>query len=259
MGDGHGRPIFVVGCHRSGTTLLRLILDSHPHISCGPETLFLTEFAERITGDGHWAHFALYGFPRNYWLRQIAAMFDRVQSDYAASRGKVRWADKTPRYALSVGLIAEMFPDCQIVHLIRDGRDVVASHQRTWGYLSGVKATAKWPYYIRAVQAVGRRLPPERYLEVRYEDLVADPKETVARLLEFLDEPWDDAVLHYDEHQHDVHSLYHDESARRRAESADGATIYRARAGTAGKGLDPLLRVLAGLLSRRTLRDLGYR
>jgi hypothetical protein len=259
MGDAYGRPIFVVGCHRSGTTLLRLILDSHPHISCGPETLFLTEFAERITGERHWAHFAHYGFPREYWLRQIAAMFDRVQSDYAARRGKLRWADKTPRYALSLGLIAEMFPDCQVVHLIRDGRDVVASHRRSWGYLSGLKATAKWPYYVGAVRAVGRRLPPDRYHEVRYEELVVDPKATVARLLAFLGEPWDDAVLRYDEHQHDVQSLYHDESTRRRAESADGATIYRARVGAGGRGLDPLLRVLACLAGRRTSRNLGYR
>ncbi len=258
MGDRTSAPIFVVGCHRSGTTLLRLILDSHPNISCGPETLFLTEFAERIVGERNWPHFAHYGFPRDYWLRQIAAMFDRFQSDYAARRGKARWADKTPRYALSVGVVAEMFPDCQIVHLIRDGRDVVASHRSSWGYLSGVKATAKWPYYVRTAREAGHRLPSGRYHELRYEDLVLDTKATVGRMLEFLGEPWDDAVLHHEEQEHDVRSLYYEESAKRRATSADGCAVYRARVGTAGRGLDPVLRTLTSLACRSTLRELEY-
>lgn len=254
-----GRPIFVVGCHRSGTTLLRLILDSHPNISCGPETLFLTEFAERITGEQHWEHFSHYGFSREYWLRQIAEMFARFQSDYAARRGKARWADKSPQYALSVGLIAEMFPDCQIVHLIRDGRDVVASHRTSWGYLAGVKATAKWPYYVRAARTAGTLLPPDRYHELRYEDLVLDTKGTVADLLGFLGEPWDDAVLHHEEQSHDVRPTYYERAAKRRAVSADGGGVYRARVATAGRGLDPLLRTLTSVTARRTLRDLEYR
>lgn len=259
MGDMSSGPIFIVGCHRSGTTLLRLILDSHPNISCGPETRFLTEFADRITGERHWQHFEHYGFPREYWLHQVAAMFDRFQSDYAARRGKARWADKTPRYALSVGLIAEMFPDCQIVHLIRDGRDVVASHRTSWGYVSGMKATAKWPYYIRVAREAGRQLPPERYHELRYEDLVLDTKGTVGRLLEFLGEPWDDAVLRHDEQEHDVQARYYERSAHRRATSPSGGAVYRARVATAGRDLDPVLRAMTTLTARRTLRELGYR
>lgn len=259
MGEGKSRPIFVVGCHRSGTTLLRLILDSHPNISCGPETRFLTEFAERITGPRHWQHFEHYGFPREYWLQQVAAMFDRFQSDYAERRGKKRWADKTPRYALSVGLIAEMFPDCQVVHLIRDGRDVVASHRSSWGYFAGMKATAKWPHYIHVAREAGRRLAPDRYHELRYEDLVLDTRSTVCELLEFLGEPWDDAVMRHDKQEHDVQARYYERSARRRAASSDGAAVYRARVATAGRGLDPLLRTLTALAAGRTLRELEYR
>ncbi|HEV8165823.1 MAG TPA: sulfotransferase, partial [Actinomycetota bacterium] len=64
MADAH-RPIFIVGCQRSGTTLLRLILDAHPNISCGPETRFLEDLA-RITGDGNWPRMRLFGFPKEY-------------------------------------------------------------------------------------------------------------------------------------------------------------------------------------------------
>ncbi len=64
MGDrGRHRPIFIVGCHRSGTTLLRIIMDSNPHISCGPETRFLADLA-KITGE-HWPRMQLYGTQRN--------------------------------------------------------------------------------------------------------------------------------------------------------------------------------------------------
>src|SRR6266513_2346410 len=181
------RPIFIVGCQRSGTTLLRLMLDSHPNISCGPETRFLQDFA-KLTSES-WDRLSLYGFPKSYWL----------EAEYAKSRGKTRWADKPPRYALSLGYINELFPTSQIVHVIRDGRDVVASHRDRWGYWSAVKAVAKWARYIRSARRVGDRLPGDRYTEVRYEDLVLDTGATMRSLLQYLGEPWDDAVLHHDQ------------------------------------------------------------
>src|SRR5205085_6800691 len=168
------RPIFIVGCQRSGTTLLRLMLDSHPNVSCGPETRFLQDFA-KLTSES-WDRLSLYGFPKSYWLDKSAEFFDSFQTEYAKSRGKTRWADKTPRYALSLGYINELFPASQIVHVIRDGRDVGASHRDRWGYWSAVKAVEKWQRYIRAARRVGERMPGDRYAEVRYEELVRDPE-----------------------------------------------------------------------------------
>jgi hypothetical protein len=87
---GAEAPIFIVGCQRSGTTMLRLILDSHSRISCGPETRFLEDM-ERIVGSD-WKRLSQYGFPREEWLRRIAGFFGGIQHDYAVSRGKQRWA-----------------------------------------------------------------------------------------------------------------------------------------------------------------------
>ena len=251
------RPIFVVGCQRSGTTLLRLMLDSHPNISCGPETRFLADFA-KVTGEG-WDRMGLYGFAKEYWYEKFAEFFDSFQTEYAKGRGKTRWADKTPRYALSLDFIDSLFPDSQIVHVVRDGRDVVASHRDRWGYRSAVKAVEKWPRYIRTARAFGAGLPADRYLEVRYERLVGDTEKELRRLLSFLDEPWDAAVLDHEGAQHDVAGQYETRSAKRRETSGDDGAVYANRVGAHHRENDPLLRALLWLRARRELKALGYR
>src|SRR3954453_6132576 len=119
MSTGDQRPIFIVGCQRSGTTLGGLMLDSHPNISCGPETRFLADMAKITTEN--WKRMSHFGFDKDYWHRSIARFFEGIQQDYAASKGKTRWADKTPRYALSLGFIDQLFPRCQVIHVVRDG------------------------------------------------------------------------------------------------------------------------------------------
>jgi hypothetical protein len=234
--------------------LLRLILDSHENLSCGPETRFLADMA-KITGQ-NWRRLAHYGFPKEYWHDKIAAFFDSIMSDYAARRGKSRWADKTPLYALSLDFITELFPECQVIHVIRDGRDVVASHRERWGYWSAVKAVEKWPRYIRAAREVGAQLSPDRYIEVRYEELVRDTEKTMRGLLDFLGEPWDPTVLEHDKVEHDVADKYAPFASSRRKGDGEQA-VYRSRVG-AGKRIDPMLRLLFAVRSGRFRKELGY-
>jgi hypothetical protein len=251
-------PIFIVGCHGSGTTLLRLLLDSHPNISCGPETRFLADFA-RITRPPLWPHLKQYGFSEEYWHHKFADLFDSFKSDYARRHGKTRWADKTPRYALYLDYLDDLFPSCQVVHVIRDGRDVVASHKGRWGYISAVKASKKWPMYIRAARTVGNRLSPSRYYEVRYEDLVDDTEATLRKLLDFLGEPWDDALLAHDAKPHDVNPRYLAFSSKRRSMAGEQGPVYRSRIGAHRRELGPGFRLLTRVLGGRELRALGYR
>lgn len=250
------RPVFVVGCQRSGTTMLRLVLDSHSSISCGPETRFLADL-ERIVGSD-WKRLSQYGFTQEEWLQRIATFFDGVQGDYARERGKRRWADKTPLYALSLDFITRVFPDCQVVHVIRDGRDVAVSHRKRFGYWSSVKSAVKWPKYIAAARAAGSRLPPDRYYELRYESVVDDTEKALRGLFEFLDEPWEPEVLNYDKHQHDVPEKYHAEAQRRRKGARSSGSIYRSRVGSYHRELDPATRLLFWAFGRSTLKELGY-
>jgi hypothetical protein len=254
MGDA---PIFLVGCHRSGTTLLRLVLDSHSRIACGPETRFLTGLA-RIVGPDR-ERLARFGFDERDWLRRINEFFGGVHADYAKARGKARWADKTPLYTMALPFVTQVFPDAQIVHLIRDGRDVVLSHRKRFGYWSAVKCVVKWPRYIHAGRAAGTPMPPGRYHELRYEDAVNEPETTMRALFEFLDEPWEPEVLDYAAKPHDVAGKYTVEADRRRAAAGTGTAIYDSRVGSYRRELDPLLRLLVWLFARGTLRELGYR
>ncbi len=251
-------PIFIVGCQRSGTTLLRLILDSHPNISCGPETRFLEDLA-KVTREPFWPHMAQYGFPIEYWYEKFGTMFDSFQREYASRRGKTRWADKTPRYALCLDFITQAFPTCQVIHVIRDGRDVVASHRDRFGWWPAVKSVKKWPLYIETARKAGAALPPGRYCEIRYEELVGDTEGSLRKLLDFLGEPWDDAVLEHDRHPHDVPSKYKQFTASRRTATKERTAIYKSVGGAGRKKLNPLLRALFMVVAGRTLRDLGYR
>lgn len=250
-------PIFLVGCQRSGTTMLRLVLDSHSRISCGPETRFLPDLRRIVDSD--WPRLARFGLPREDWLRRIADFFGGVHADYAAGRGKARWADKTPLYALSIDFVTEVFPDAQIVHVIRDGRDVVVSHRKRFGYWSAVKCVVKWPRYIRTARAFGATLPPGQYHELRYEDAVGEPDKSLRALFEFLGEPWEPGVLEYADRPHDVAGKYTVEADRRRAAAGTDSAIYASRVGTYKRELDPFLRILVRVFSGPMLKELGYR
>src|SRR3972149_1003052 len=113
-----GPPIFVIGSPRSGTTLVRLILDSHPRISCGEETHFLRDL-ESIVGR-HWPLISTYGFDQEWWLRRIAGLYEGFQAAVLARSGKARWAEKGPTYTLHLDFIERLFPDPVYVHLVRD-------------------------------------------------------------------------------------------------------------------------------------------
>ncbi len=251
------RPIFIVGSPRSGTTLLRLILDSHSKISCGAETHYLLGLAP-IVG-GRWDAMSRYGFDREYWLDKIAAFHSSAHEEYAQRRGKARWADKTPQYGRILGFLDELYPDCQMIHVIRNGLDVVASHKDRWGYGSARGATRNWRDDILTIRDQAAALPETRYTEVRYESLVAEPEKTVRAVLEFLGEDWEDGIIDYEQHDHGRGTFGPSHTSKRRDEGGEASTVYRSRVGVGGKELDPLLRLLFRKRSGKLQRELGYR
>jgi hypothetical protein len=252
-----GPPIFVIGSPRSGTTLLRLVLDSHPRISCGEETHFLRSL-EAIVGRD-WPLVETYGLPRTWWLARIRELYEGFQGEVLAASGKARWAEKDPTYTLHLPFIEALFPDARYVHLVRDGHDVVASFRDRWGYRSAARAArSEWARYVQAAMALGVRLGPERFLEVRYERIVADPERETRRLFAFLGEEWDARVIDFDPSEHAATERYRWFTAQRREAGGEAGTIYRSRVGTGGRSLDPLLRTILRRRHGRLLRQLGY-
>lgn len=194
------RPIFVVGCPRSGTTLLRLILDSHPSISAGPESRFL--WGIRAIEERNWSTLAGFGLSLDEWHANVRSLFEAFHLRYAEHTGKVRWADKSPDYALILDYVDTLYPDSQIVHIVRDPRDVIDAWRRFYGVKSMHRAARSWVRYVRSAHEFANRKGGDKAIELRYEDLARDPEPTLRTLFSWLEEPWSDDVLEFADHSH---------------------------------------------------------
>jgi len=200
-GTGERRPpIFVVGCPRSGTTMLRQILDSHSQVSCGPETRFL--WGMRGIEERNWTTLAGFGLSIEEWHAQVRSLFESLHTRYAQSQGKSRWADKSPDYALMLDYIDALYPDSQVVHVVRDPRDVIESWMHFYGPRSVRRAATSWVRYVRAAHDFARTHLEHRSIELRYEDLVEAPESTLRRLFAWLGERFEEDVLHFAERRH---------------------------------------------------------
>jgi sulfotransferase family protein len=215
--EGSGPPFFVVGSARSGTTLLRLMLNAHPDVAVPPESRFVTELWNGAPDVEPRAFLdALAAHPRfTAWELPIASVEDIIGGQpsisyrdaidatyvaYARARGKSRWGDKTPRYVEHIPFLARLFPDARFLHLVRDGRNVALSYADVpFGPKTVAKAAELWAKRVSAGMTAGRSLEPGRYLELRYEDLVADIEARTKELTAFLDLPFDPGMLDYTE------------------------------------------------------------
>ena len=213
-------PLVLLGVSRSGTTLLRAVLDRSAGLAIPDESFFVPLLARRhgrrvepsrflddvrrLPAVAAWGVSAGDVAPR---LRPgmpagqaIAAIFEA----YAEGQGKPRWGDKTPMYMRHLPLLERLFPEAQYVHLVRDGRDAATSFlqlpegtfTRTWAHPASATAFAcLWRTEVEATRALGARVGPGRYLEARYEDLVRDAERVVRWICAFAGLPYAPEML----------------------------------------------------------------
>jgi Sulfotransferase family len=130
--------------------------------------------------------------------RAIAAIYEV----HAEEQGKQRWGDKTPMYMRHLSLLRRLFPDALYVHLIRDGRDAALSFLampegvafETWAH---PRSVADFACVWRTEVAAAQKLRGDRYLEVRYEDLVSDAPAVLRRICSFAGLPYESAMTEY--------------------------------------------------------------
>jgi hypothetical protein len=282
---------FIVARGRSGTTLLRAMLNAHPDMAVPPESHFVVPMLRRrrrLEARGHLLidDFVAdlsgrYGFRR--WGLDVRDVEGRLRSSgsltlpdairevfgvFAERHGKGRYAEKTPINVLHIPLLARTFSEARFVHVIRDGRDVALSYlDADFGSGSIPEAALYWRRFVRKGMRSGARLLPDRYLEVRYEHLVAEPETVLRSVCEFLDLGFHPVMLRYHERADDLlrttsHSEHHSRIALpptqglrnwRREMDPDALAMFEA---IAGDLLDELgYERGAPIVTRRTRRE----
>jgi hypothetical protein len=220
--------LFIVGCARSGTTLVHRIVDAHPDIAITPEMHWITRQFMRGNGlvaselvselAGH-KRFAQFEIPRQQFEGLLGSgeavpyptFLNRVFGLYGKIKNKPLVGNKTPAYVRNIPTFHAHWPEAKFVHIIRDGRDVCMSilnwkkAERTVGRYASweedpVSTTALWwERKVRKGREDGAALGPGLYHEMLYEELVEDPQRECKRLCEFLGVPYDDAMIRFHE------------------------------------------------------------
>ena len=220
--DARRKPVpFVVGMNRSGTTLLRMMLDAHPELTIPPETHFVPALIKATREPGATPEDALaamktarewrdFGFSDEEMLAYLAAgggvrpgpAVRAFYEAYAEREGKPRWGEKTPTYVQKMKLIQRALPEARFVHVIRDGRDVALSVlDRTVRDLTVADVAQRWHKKIAKARDDAPKLA--HYIEVRYEDLILDTEPVLRRVCDFIELDFDQAMLDYHERSGD--------------------------------------------------------
>jgi hypothetical protein len=188
----------MVGAMGSGTTLLRLILDSHERIAVPRETGFMrAQLAHR---------FIPFKWSGKNWYKRLGwsdEEFDALQRDfydtvfrrYVEKHGKQRWGEKTPLHTWHIDDMARVFPDAVFIGIVRHPGGSIASNMTRWDDTLRRARHHYWRYNTEIVrQAANHR---DRFVLMRYEELVLQPEPVMRELLDWLGEPWDDTVLEH--------------------------------------------------------------
>lgn len=219
-------PFFIVGNDRSGTTLLRLVLDRNAEVAIPTESMFLVDFANRRTPvDGQaglddprrataflhevWNHpkVRLWGLPTTPPELPTGLTHEQVYRfileapyrAFAINQGKSRWGDKTPAYLEHIDDLIRIWPQARFVLVVRDGRDVALSVRHLpFGANNVWAAAVDWSCGIRLGLDAHERHPANVEI-VHYESFVTDPRREVERICAFLDLVFDPGMLQVSE------------------------------------------------------------
>jgi hypothetical protein len=212
-------PFFIFGCPRSGTSLLSSMLGSHPNLAvpyeshlydnifpivqrhgdpCRPSArarlvaeILRTEHIRRWTPPP-----SLPATLEAIQRYDFHGLVEGLMRAWAGSQGKSHWGEKTPQHTFCWRTISAGFPRLQVIHLIRDGRDVALSYKTAFfGPKHVYPLACRWRDYLAAAEEARANLGEKAFLQVRYEDLVTDPERELRRICSFLGEEFAPPML----------------------------------------------------------------
>lgn len=199
-------PLFLVGCPRSGTTLLAALLDRHSRFAVTPETAFFDDVAPRLTPERRllqvlrsWRTFPELRIDAKDVVAQRpqtpAAVLAAILDLYANARGKARCAEPTPQHLRHAPSILRHLPQAKMICMLRDGRDNVLALHAAASWRGGLEGAAElWKDSLTVAEAMAAR-EPSRFLMLRFEDLLTGTDDVLRKALQFLGEPFENLQL----------------------------------------------------------------
>ncbi len=271
-------PIFIIGAQRSGTTLIRLILNEHSRISIPQEADFwlplLGEYGNfpdrKIPGRRVHSVLREIGSSRYFQLWRIdmegffnsrdfidgsmtlSELMRSLYSYYARLRGKCIWGDKTPPFFKFIPELKAHFPEAKFIHIVRDGRDQYLSRRRYTPLLGANLAVAalEWKYKVERSRAGMARIHPGSSFEIRYEDLVGSPEETIREICTFIQVEYESTMADF---YRSSDLFVHESHSRLIRRPISKQSVFKWKS-----DLSPLENRKFEALCRRTLKKLGY-
>ncbi len=221
MKSGKKNFFFIVGTQRSGTTLLRLILNAHSQVAIPEEAGFLrpllrTKFCNHLIGGEKYqklvsylknnGQYKLWNYDRSeffHFLEQrgsihLKDLIEQLFFSYCSSEGKSIWGDKTPVFWRNINMLRSLFPDAVFIHIVRDGRDVFDSWRKMDATKNNVAVTAlDWCIKLHTIQASFEKIRPENRIIIRYEDIISQPEMIIRQLCEKIGIPFEREMLSF--------------------------------------------------------------
>ena len=207
------QPVFVLGFPRSGTTLVEQTLTAHPRIAAGDELPLIND----ITGLMPRMLNSPLGYPEalaELWMGDQRAGLDNLRDYYLQkveqmgilTEGAAWFTDKMPLNEMHLGLIALLFPESPLIHVIRHPLDIMVSamsNHFTHGFFCANALETAATHYMRVMDLVQhyRAEMALRYMPIRYEEMVDDQEATVRAILDFIGEPFDERCLAFHENR----------------------------------------------------------
>ncbi|MFP4521878.1 MAG: sulfotransferase family protein [Fibrobacterota bacterium] len=258
-------PLFIGGAGRSGTTLLRVMIDSHPEIACGPEIKIFGQTAslwkmavnsqvKNILGE--------YGLSKDEIDANFRNFCFSFIEKFRKSKGASMWAEKTPTNISHLPFFMEVFPGSRFIHMIRDGRDVVSSlikqewttltpsgkSEKIWYTKDIVHASIYWKKVnIDAIKFISDNPSYQsRYMRVFYEDLVNNPEKILNNICDFLNIDFSEEMLNYHDQEHSFNA--HESSTAQVRKPLNTSSIGRWKKEMSQKDKEDFYSTAGGLL-----------